>query len=65
MKIVIIGQGYVGLPILIKAAEAGFSVTGFDINSEKIESLKLGITSTPDVSRKQIETLINSKKISF
>ena len=65
MKVTVIGQGYVGLPILIKAAEAGFSVTGFDINSEKIKSLKLGITSTPDVSRKQIETLINSKKISF
>ena len=65
MTVTVIGQGYVGLPILIKAAEAGFSVTGFDINSEKIESLKLGITSSPDVSKKQIETLMNSRKINF
>jgi UDP-N-acetyl-D-glucosamine dehydrogenase len=38
-KIGIIGLGYVGLPLGLTLAENGFSVTGFDIDSSKIEAL--------------------------
>jgi UDP-N-acetyl-D-glucosamine dehydrogenase len=41
-KIGIIGLGYVGLPIVIAFCKAGFSVTGFDIDNRKVESLKQG-----------------------
>jgi UDP-N-acetyl-D-glucosamine dehydrogenase len=43
MNICVIGQGYVGLPISIKAASVGHKVYGFDIDSLKIEQLKRGI----------------------
>lgn len=39
-KVGIIGLGYVGLPLVIEFCRAGFDVTGFDIDSKKIEALK-------------------------
>jgi UDP-N-acetyl-D-glucosamine dehydrogenase len=41
-KIGIIGLGYVGLPLAIEFVKAGFPVTGFDIDPEKIKLLKQG-----------------------
>lgn len=41
-KVGIIGLGYVGLPLLIEFCKAGFQVTGFDVDNEKIASLKEG-----------------------
>ena len=38
----IIGLGYVGLPLVIEFCKAGFDVTGFDIDEEKVELLKQG-----------------------
>ena len=65
MNICVIGQGYVGLPISIKAASAGHKVYGFDIDSPKIKQLKLGISTSPEVSKDQILTLQKSNQISF
>jgi UDP-N-acetyl-D-glucosamine dehydrogenase len=41
-KVGVIGLGYVGLPLARAFAEAGFQVTGFDIDSRKIEALERG-----------------------
>lgn len=38
----IIGMGYVGLPLVIEFCKAGFSVTGFDIDKEKVKLLREG-----------------------
>ncbi len=38
----IIGLGYVGLPLSLLLAEAGFKVTGFDIDQRKIDHLEAG-----------------------
>ena len=38
----IIGLGYVGLPLAIEFCKAGFSVTGLDIDQEKIDLLSQG-----------------------
>ena len=35
-KICVIGLGYVGLPLAVEFAKAGFTVTGFDLDKEKI-----------------------------
>lgn len=44
-KIAIIGLGYVGLPLAIEFAKK-YSVTGFDINKERIKELSLGFDRT-------------------
>lgn len=41
-KIAIIGLGYVGLPLVIEFAKKGFSVTGFDVDVKKVNSLNKG-----------------------
>lgn len=38
----VIGMGYVGLPLTIVAAQAGFRTTGFDIDQSKVDSLNAG-----------------------
>ena len=65
MNICVIGQGYVGLPIAIQAATAGHKVYGFDIDLVKIEKLKIGVTTSPEVSGDKILGLQKSNKISF
>ena len=65
MNICIVGQGYVGLPISIQAATAGHKVYGFDIDSAKIEKLKQGLTTSPEVNKEQILQLQKSEKIIF
>ncbi len=41
-RVGIIGLGYVGLPLVIEFCKEGFQVTGFDVDSEKVEKLKKG-----------------------
>jgi len=43
-KVGVIGLGYVGLPLVIEFSKSGYSVTGFDIDTRKVESLKAGIS---------------------
>ena len=65
MNIGLIGQGYVGLPISIKAASAGHKVYGLDTDSLKIEQLKIGISTSPEVTKDQILMLQKSNQINF
>ncbi len=41
-KVAVIGLGYVGLPLVIEFCRAGFNVTGFDVDKEKVALLKQG-----------------------
>lgn len=59
----VIGLGYVGLPLMVAMAEAGFRVTGIDISQEKLERLKNGISDIPDVPDTILGQLIKSKQI--
>jgi UDP-N-acetyl-D-glucosamine dehydrogenase len=65
MRITVVGQGYVGLPISICAAEAGHTVFGFDTDQDKISKLKLGITDSPEVSTDKLLDLQLRNRISF
>ena len=38
----VVGLGYVGLPLILRYAEAGYSVLGFDVDSAKVEHLQNG-----------------------
>ena len=59
----VIGLGYVGLPLAVAIASAGFRVTGIDICSEKIERLKQGVSDVPDVTDAVLAPLITSGQI--
>lgn len=50
----VIGLGYVGLPLAMELAEAGFSVLGFDTDPQKIGSLNSGISYIRDVDSEQV-----------
>ncbi len=47
--ITVIGLGYVGLPLAVEIAAAGFRVTGYDKNAEKVESICRGVSYIKDV----------------
>ena len=49
-KIAVIGLGYVGLPIAAAFARAGWPVTGFDIDPERIAELQAGCDRTGELS---------------
>jgi UDP-N-acetyl-D-galactosamine dehydrogenase len=53
-KIAVIGLGYVGLPVAIAFAKAGFEVVGFDINKSRIEELKAGNDRTLECSPEEL-----------
>jgi UDP-N-acetyl-D-glucosamine dehydrogenase len=61
MKITVVGQGYVGLPLAVAAAEAGYFVYGLDNNEEKINSLSSGISTIEDLTDEVIMKIIESK----
>ena len=50
LKVVIVGQGYVGLPIAMEAVKAGFSVVGLEIDVERAKRLEAADSYIEDVS---------------
>ena len=56
----IIGLGYVGLPLLLALGKEGFSVTGIDIDNEKVEKLKQNTSYISDISNKELLDAINT-----
>lgn len=59
-RIVVIGQGYVGLPLATEFAQKGFRVIGLDIDRERVRKLNRGESLTPDVSDDALGSLRNS-----
>ena len=49
-NLVVIGQGYVGLPMSLCAAERGFNVVGLDSKADVVEQLNAGMSHIGDVS---------------
>ncbi|MFD6892524.1 nucleotide sugar dehydrogenase [Streptomyces sp. NPDC059957] len=50
MRVVVVGQGYVGLPLAIRAAEVGHQVVGYDVDARRVKSLAAGESYVEDVS---------------
>jgi len=60
MKVTIIGQGYVGLPLSIAAAQSGYEVYGLDYDDRKVQLLGSGRSVIQDVSHKEIKSALKS-----
>ena len=48
--VAVVGQGYVGLPLAVRAVEVGYQVVGFDVDKERVDRLRNGSTYIDDVS---------------
>src|SRR3984957_7845820 len=55
-KIGVIGLGYVGLPLSLLLSEAGFKVTGFDIDEKKVEDIEAGRSYIFRIPQEEIQT---------
>lgn len=49
-RILIVGQGYVGLPLAMAAATAGHSVLGLELDSKRVDNLNNGLSHIEDIS---------------
>jgi len=56
----VIGLGYVGLPLAVEFAKAGFSVTGIDVDESKVAGINAGENYIPDIADDTLQTLVNS-----
>jgi UDP-N-acetyl-D-glucosamine dehydrogenase len=54
-ELVVIGQGYVGLPMALRAAESGLSVVGLDSSSDVVKGLNSGHSHITDVSDDELK----------
>jgi UDP-N-acetyl-D-glucosamine dehydrogenase len=56
----VVGLGYVGLPLAVEFAKAGFSVTGIDIAQERVDQLNRGDNYISDVDSSELSSLVES-----
>jgi len=58
--VAIVGQGYVGLPLAMELARAGFAVMGLDTDLRRIEALSAGRPHIPDVEGRELTALLQA-----
>ena len=54
----VVGLGYVGLPLAVEKAKAGFKVVGFDVQKEKVDKVNKGINYIGDVVNEDLKKLV-------
>ena len=57
-RVVVVGQGYVGLPLAMRAVEAGYRVVGFDLDADRVKRLAAGESYVEDVPSEQLSDAI-------
>ena len=62
-RVGILGLGYVGLPLAVAFAEAGFHVTGIDTDSRKVDCLNKGVSYVPDIKTETVERLVKAGRL--
>jgi UDP-N-acetyl-D-glucosamine dehydrogenase len=56
----VIGLGYVGLPLAVEKARAGFKTTGFDVQQKKVDMVNQGINYIGDVVQEDLASLVKN-----
>lgn len=59
----VVGLGYVGLPLAVEKAKAGFKVIGFDVQQSRVDLVNQGINYIGDVVDEELKDLIANKQI--
>jgi len=60
----IVGLGYVGLPLAVDFASAGFRVVGIDVDESKVDKINAGKNYIQDVSDSELRGLVDTGKLS-
>jgi UDP-N-acetyl-D-glucosamine dehydrogenase len=63
-KIAVIGLGYVGLPLSVEYAAAGYNVLGIDVSEEKIAKLNRGENYIDDVDGNKLKEVVKAGRLS-
>ena len=62
-KLGVVGLGYVGLPLSVEKAKAGFDVIGFDVQEQKVKLVNEGHNYIGDIVDADLEKLVKSGKL--
>jgi UDP-N-acetyl-D-glucosamine dehydrogenase len=58
LRVLVCGQGYVGLPLAVRAARVGHLVVGFDVDVQRVKRLAAGESYVDDVSSESLQELL-------
>ncbi|UCD25669.1 MAG: nucleotide sugar dehydrogenase, partial [Gemmatimonadota bacterium] len=56
----VVGLGYVGLPLVVELAKAGYRVLGFDVSDRVVKGVSSGISHIQDVPSRELAELVNA-----
>ena len=62
-EVATLGLGYVGLPLSVEFAAAGFKVTGFDLSAEKVDGVNRGESHIKDVPSARVKELVSAGRL--
>jgi len=62
-RVAVVGMGYVGLPLAVVFNEAGFTVTGIDLDARKVDLLNRAESYILDVPTAQVAEFVNQGKL--
>ncbi|MGC0422593.1 nucleotide sugar dehydrogenase [Embleya sp. AB8] len=60
MRVVIAGQGYVGLPLAVRAAQVGHDVVGYDVDQGRVKRLAAGESYVEDIPSAQLRAILDA-----
>ena len=61
-RVVVVGQGYVGLPLAMRAVTAGYDVVGYDLDPERVKRLQAGESLVEDVASDVLTAALDSER---
>jgi nucleotide sugar dehydrogenase len=59
-KVVVVGQGYVGLPVAMRATQVGFTVIGLDASADRVKALQTGESYVGDISNAELQAALEA-----
>jgi len=59
----IVGLGYVGLPLAVEFGKAGFTVTGIDVSTSKVDDINRGVSYIQDIPTSEVEELVRAGRL--
>ena len=62
-RIGVVGMGYVGLPLAIEFARAGYKVTGIDVDPKKVAGIRAGRSYIQDVTSADVREMVKKRRL--